>query len=574
MQANILIPSVVSEARSAKSNPSVLIITFILTIASPLTAIVPVQDAARHFQQHFWAEYLRIEGKAGQAVQWAAGNIAHHAPAQAYKSYVPALFAAGDFDKIVPLIPKIESVFPDDPNLGLIIAQALEETGDKAGAAARYIQLNEKFKGNHEIAYHAIEAYVAQQKPKKALDIIDKELNSIARMPNRFVFYFLKSQILTQMGKPAAALVTIKKCVELQPMFDKGWLLLAILQEQEGKINDAIKGYTNFLEIGGGNKEIENHLIQLIFKQKMVAQNNNKVVVVNKDCFAQALQLFENHEYAKALTNIEQCMAVSPEDPEYKLLKIQILTALGKHTQVLAELKQWIMKEPVNERWYHLLMLLPKAGVSHKALVAMLTDIERQHPKQLVPALYLADCHLRSQDPSLALPALKKAVALTDDNSLKTKIYFQMGVVHYNKKEFTQAKQVLEQGNALHTDFPPLLNLLAYYYATQGNDLVRSQQLMNLVLQYDSKNPHFLDTQALIYYQQKNYPRALKMWRSIAPAVPDDFLVQMHLGQAFFMTGKKTEAISTLKKAQLVAINNEDKQQCLQLLQQWEHPRK
>jgi predicted Zn-dependent protease len=545
---------------------------FIVFFLTPSLYARTTSNQARFFHDHMWSEYLRLSGEPQQAVNYAASNLERNAPVYAYKSYATALYAAQMYDQLVPLIQKLDTVFPDNPHLGLMTAQALEQTGNANAAHSRYIKLNERFKGNNEIAYHAVEAFMHQKEPENALRVIDAELNAAARRPNSFVFYFFKARILHQMGNLTGALENIRKCVELQPMFDKGWFLLAYLQEQQGKLNDAIKGYTNYLEITGGNKEIENHLIQLLFKQKMAGQKNN--VIPNKDCYGQALQQFEHKEYAQALANIEQCMAAAPDEVENQLLKVRILAAMNKQEQVVQSLKEWLIKNPGNEQWYQFLTLVPKAGVSYKTVAAALAEVTRKHPKELKPLLYLADCYLRNKDHAQALPCLIKAVELTDNNSLKTKILFQIGVIHYTKKESAKAVQVLEKGRALHTDFPPLLNLLSYHYATDGKDLIRAQQLMNLVLHYDGKNPHFLDTQALIYFQQKNYPRALKMWHTIAAQLPDDFHVQKHLSQALFAQGNNKDAIDTLKRAQHMALCKEDKQECSHLLAQWTQAKK
>ena len=84
------------------------------------------------------------------------------------------------------------------------------------------------------------------------------------------------------------ARANIELCLESHPRFPQGWLLLAILEEQQGKIDDAVKGYSSYLEIAGSNKQIERHVLDLTLKQK-AAQENHQVLFVNQSCFQKSL---------------------------------------------------------------------------------------------------------------------------------------------------------------------------------------------------------------------------------------------------------------------------------------------
>ena len=81
-----------------------------------------------------------------------------------------------------------------------------------------------------------------------------------------------------------------------------------------------------------------------------------------------------------------------------------------------------------------------------------------------------------------------------------------MGVIHYDSHNNKELKKVIAHAQQLTIPFAPLLNLIAYHYA-DNNDNVKAQELLDRALKIDSTNPHFLDTQALIYYKQKNYQK-------------------------------------------------------------------
>lgn len=534
---------------------------FLISLVTCITSYC----ASDNLHRYMWANYNQFAGKKEVASRWYNDIFMTNPSLYAYKGYAHLLFDAGQYKAMLPLLPKLEPLFTKDPILGLIFAQALDQTGNAQAADERIITLNDKFKNNQEIAYQTVSTYVRRKEPENALRIIDNFLNGSPRKPTHFVFYFLKSQIYAKLNNLPEALTNIQKSLEMQPYFDRGWLMLALLQENAGRIQEAIKGYTTFLEIAGPQGEVESHLMQLLFKQKM-AQQQVSSLVANKNYFALALQLFEKKEFPAALANVNLCLQATPDNAEAKLLKVQILTALNRHADTLAALQNWIINDSHHTQWLQVLSLLPRAGASHMAVVATLKNIEQKLPKDPHVVLYLADAQVRGKDFTGALATLQKAVPLVDNNNIKTKIYFQMAMIYYHEQKFQAMHDVLAQGKQLHTDFPPLLNLLAYYYATKGNNLTEAQKLMKIVLGYDATNPHFLDTQAIIFYKQKKYTKALKLLQKVAMTAPHDFTIQKHLGKTYNRLGKKQEASQSFKKALTLAINDRDKQNGEKLL--------
>jgi tetratricopeptide (TPR) repeat protein len=532
------------------------------------TAIAPCYAAHDNLHRYMWANYNQFAGKQEIASRWYKEILNADASLYAYKGYAHLLFDAGQYKAMLPLLPKLEPLFAKDPILGLIFAQALDQTGHPQAADERIIALNDKCKNNQEIAYQTVGTYMRRKEPENALRIIDNFLNGSPRKPTHFVFYFLKSQIYAKLNNLPEALTNIQKSLEMQPYFDRGWLMLALLQENAGRIQEAIKGYTTFLEIAGPHGEVEGHLMQLLFKQKM-AQKQISSLVANKNYFALALQLFEKKEFAAALANVDLCLQAESDNAEAKLLKVQILTALNKHADTLAALQKWILHDPHPTQWLQVLSLLPKAGANYGAVIATLKNIEQKLPKNSQVILYLADAQVRGKDFTGALSTLRKALTMVDNNNIKTKIYFQMGMIYYHEQNFKAMHDVLAQGKQLHADFPPLLNLLAYYYATKGNNLIEAQKLMKIVLGYDATNPHFLDTQAIIFYKQKKYTKALKLLEKVASAAPHDFTIQKHLGKTYNKLGKKQEASQSFKKAMTLAVNDRDKQNGEKLLKKF-----
>ena len=149
-----------------------------------------------------------------------------------------------------------------------------------------------------------------------------------------------------------------------------------------------------------------------------------------------------------------------------------------------------------------------------------------------------------------ALNQLSNALTLTNNATLKTKILFQMALIQYEEKKFDQMKTTLEQALTLNVQFPPVFNLISYYYATKGKDLNKAQKFATKALQTDKNNPHFLDTQAVIYYKQKKYNKALTLLQKLTEQVTDDATIRINLAKVNYKLNNTEKAFTFLNQAQ------------------------
>jgi len=431
----------------------------------------------RSFQRYLWANYREYGGNLQQAQQWYQDlNLGESV--YTYKGYVHLLHKKRDYARIVKLIPKIDQTFINDPELQLILVRALRAQGDGAQANKRLVRLSSQFKANQEIAFETVTMYMQNKELKNALNTIDALLNTSPHKPNNFIFYFLKAQIYYRLNEHQNALKMVKKSIDMHPRFDRGWLLYALIEEQAGNIDAAIKGYTSFLEITGGNDQIAKRLLQLALRKKAQG-GNNRVLIFNKSCFDNALLLFQRKEYKQALAQIDRCLIQQPNSTDGKLLKIQILTAMRSFKTAAQHLRQWIMNDPDNELWFTTLHLLRRADAPLALIINTLEAIHHKFPQKHLPLLYLADLHSRAGNNKQALAYGTKALPLITDTKLRARLVFHLATLHYKQQNYASMKTMIEQEQQALNSFAPLLNLLAYYYATKGNNVKKAHFKQN-----------------------------------------------------------------------------------------------
>lgn len=514
--------------------------------------------------KYMLANYYQFRGDYKKASSWYEAILSEeNIPVSVYKGYLIFLYETESFAKIMALMPTVENAFIKDADMQLLLAHAYHKSGKQADFHEKILKLATLFPSHPDIVLQAAQVYATRKDLENGIKIIDTFLNTTPRRVHNFIFYFMKSQLCMQLDNKQEALLAVKQCLDVHPAFSKGWLLLALLEEQQGKLDQAIKGYTAFLELDNNkNVQIQQHLLQLTLRQQMTSNKNQHLFASLTSSFDKAVYYLNQKEYAKAIDYVDQCLENNPDNKDARFLKIQILSTMGKYVQAADLLKKWLLVDPNQEVWLKSLHLLCSKGLTYQKAVAVLEDIVTSHKESLEPLLYLIDISTRALAHDATIRYYKKALKLAQNKELKARLYFHMGQAYYKKNDTKKMLSALEKGHALGVHFPHLDNMLAYYYADKSRDLKRAQLILDALLPNNKTNPYFQDTQAFVYYKQKQYDKAVAILEPVVQKIPDNFYVLKHLGKAYYKLGFKEKARTLLEKAVLAAESENEKQKC------------
>jgi tetratricopeptide (TPR) repeat protein len=532
--------------------------------------IIPsyAQETVHNLHRFMMANYYFFGNNLPQAQQWYATIVPEQDSMNVYLGYIPFLATNQAFAKIVELIPQLDELFKNNQEIQMIFAAALEHVGNVKEAQKRFIALNDKDKANQELAFKVAQIYMENAEPENALKVIDTLLNNCPGRPNNFIFHFMKAQIYLQLNKKELALAAVKQSIQTYPKFDKGWLLYAALQEQEGRLQEAITGYTSFLEhTPVANADVERHLMALTVRQKLVKAHQEPTIDPDA-CLTHAAQLLEKKEYTKALGFVDRCLASKKNSTQALLMKVQILA----HTNLdaaLSLLEQLLAQNNQQELWLETLHLLTYGGLPYKKAIAIINRIEKQKETSLALLLYKADLAVRDGNTNVALPALHNAYKLASALPTKQAVALQIALIYYDQREWHKARAVLENALALDDNHAALNNLLAYLYATKLADLSKAQATIKKALALEPKNPHILDTQALIFYKQKEYPQAVALLEAVVEQCPQDYTALYHLAKCHAQQGNAAHVRQWAHAAAQFAHNDIERSKAESLLQKF-----
>ncbi|MFA5306577.1 MAG: tetratricopeptide repeat protein [Candidatus Babeliales bacterium] len=486
------------------------------------------------------ATYQHASGQAAPALKTYKQLLKSDPSPHAYGDLFQLLADTGQFKTVATIYeskaPIFDNVLGQDIQVQLTLAQSYLNTGKNNDAERIFTKLAAQHPDNDHVAYFSTLAYIKNNDLSKAHKLIDTCLANPALKQKHFLFYFLRSKILVHQNKLPQALVSIETSLKLFPRFDHGWLFKSMLLEQMGRVNDAINGYKKFIDLVGGDEDIEKQLIQLLFSQQRFAEALNYLKRVKTRTpeyfFDRALLELKIGNADKALACTDESLKLCPTFTKARLLKMEILLNNKRIDDLLAYVHDWIQAYPEDQSAIHALLLL-KPHVPLERLIQTLQKIEKNSTiPQLSVLAAIADLSAENNDSEAALRYYHRVANIAQDPELKSKALFHVGYIHFIRKEHNKLEQALRAATECSPAYPSALNLLAYHYAQKGQHLDEALKLSEQALSEVPHCAYYLDTKGYILLKRGDYQTATQLFKQALEQAPQDATILEHLALA------------------------------------------
>lgn len=464
--------------------------------------------------------YVRFKLQSGDVA--AARNLLTELVAQAPDCLPPLILlteVAVREKKTDEALALADKILTRDPlNLPTLLLQARLKLakGETDAALTELGRLRELQPKNPEVPYQIALAHIAKQEPAKAITSLNQTLDLAPQFADAIL---LLTELNLKKGDTAAASTALKPLLAHRPDLIPAKFLQARIHVSKGELAEAL---TIYQEVAAASPNDANLLLPLA--QIYRHQKN----------FTAARQVL-----SRALALAPDSVPVNEHLIDLDLLQRDFPAARQRVATLATKL-------PGNAGVH---LLLAKIALAEKNLAeaeAELIKVVDLQPDTPGAYYLLADIYSQTQQEKKAVTQLEQ---LLPKNPKSIGLHMRIALLNEQLKDYAGARTAYEAALALQPKLTTALNNLGYLYAERLNEVDRGFTFAQKARDLSPLDPNIADTLGWILFKQGQYQQARILLLESAAKMPDNAIVQYHIGMAHYMMGSTEAAQAALLRA-------------------------
>ena len=243
------------------------------------------------------------------------------------------------------------------------------------------------------------------------------------------------------------------------------------------------------------------------------------------------------------LANTRIATALRPDHVEALLMSARILDQIGQYDLAISAFAQ----VPQSDSAY-VSATVGQAASAQSAgklgdAVALLQALAAKNPDNAGVLTAYGDSLRRQDHCDAAIGVYSKAIAL-----IKTPVpadwalFYRRGGCHLNQGDWPKAEADYRQALSLAPNEPRILNELGYGYVDRGENLGLALTMIQKAVSAAPEEGYIVDSLAWAYFRLGRYDEAVAPMEKASLLMPVDPIVTDHLGDVYWMVGRKREA--------------------------------
>jgi tetratricopeptide (TPR) repeat protein len=513
------------------------------------------RKALWHFMNGLYAQNIGNAGRALAEYQQAAlfdpASSAIHSQL-AYHYYVTGL----DY-KTVEELQKALQLDPRNVDTRLLLAGLYAKQGESDKARDQYLIIIKQDPKNTDARYYLAGVFVAENKNDEAIEQY-KEILKVNPKDNWAAYaQYNMGLIYTRVNRRKNAEDAYRAAIALNPAMESAYLSLGLLLEWDQRPTDAVRVYRELLKKDPDNTQAWMALGKLyydsrdyttafqVFKQyqKKHPDDLNAMEYLG-------LTAYRLGEYQEAVEAFGMLVRAQPKSNINRYRLASALEASGAFDQAEEQLKAVAEQDSREvDAWVRLALLYQRqnrpadARLTLQTAQALLPD-----DPQLLVLQSTADLDAKNYEAAEA--SLQKVLAKDPKNA---QAVFYLGVVKDKQGRFDDAMETMKRAIEVDPSNPEPYNYVGYSYAEKGVKLDEAERLVSEAVRLDPENPFYKDSLAWVYYQKKQYQKAIGIQEKAISLLKtprkDDAVMFEHLGDIYLKLGRQEDAIARWERA-------------------------
>lgn len=415
-------------------------------------------------------------------------------------------------------------------------AGVLQEAGKNTEAIAMLNRMQDQLGLNPELSIQKYELYMKMNNPSKAIEELNvarvefpKELSILATLVDH---YF-------KMGEHEKAIHILEELVTEDPTNGRAHLALADLYRQQGENK---KAYASL------KKAFESDDVDLGTKISILTRIQESSYKIDPEVLELVDLLVEMNPTSAAAHSIRGDYYLQLEDTE---------KALDAYKNAL-DIDQ--NKFPI---WNQVMILEYQLGKYESLFQHSKACVELFPTMTLVYLLNGVSANqLKKYDD--AIEALEAGrVLLIDDKRMEAEFWGQIGEAYFGKKMISDAKQAYKKALDLDPGSSLLRSNFAYRLANEKAELELAKSLAKQAVEGAPNQGQFIDVYGWVFFQSNEFEEALKYFQMASELMPEDPMIQEHLGDVNAKKGNINKATEYWMSAEKLGSKNKSLQRKL-----------
>lgn len=539
-----------------------------ITEQQVVSAAVDPQQAINDEKKQMEFDYLfsealkqRMLGNKQNAVQLLSSCLEIDPKSSAAMYELADIHAANnDFTSATLLLEKAISLNPGNIWYKQLLAQIYQQTRKFDEAAAIFNELLKNDPENLEYLYSKAMMLSSAQKYPEAIEAF-RQIEAKTGVNDQISVEI--QELYLQNKQPEKAIQEIEKLIQSNPAEPRYYGLLADLYQSQGDSDNALKNYNKILEIDPQSGFVHFSLANYYLQKNEFEKSFDEMV---KGFESKNVELQTKLQmYMMMVSDREQSKLT--DEREEKLIQILIELHPGEAMVYTVQADYLLRKDKMAEGRDALLKAIDagnKDFMLWERLMFIDNDLQdwaalEKHSKQATemypnqPNSYLlsgvARIQLEKYDDAISI--LDEGYDFIVDNQpLKGQFLMLKGEAVYKKGNMEEAFKLFDRSLELYPDNFVGLNNYAYYLSLVNRDLDKAERMSAKVIAQFPDNETYLDTYAWVLFKKGNYTLAkFYMETALKNGGENNPVMLEHYGDILFMLDKLSEAKQYWEKA-------------------------
>jgi len=363
----------------------------------------------------------------------------------------------------------------------------------------------------------------------------------------------LQADTFLMENKNKQALQSIKQMQKLIPDSESPALFRSSIEMQMDQPHQAEKTLRHFLKLHPRAMRIRNALARLLIQTKRAKEAIDIYKQLEKDIPNQAeiisalgLLYFQQQQYQRASAQFEHATKLAPKQTSHVFYWAASLEALKKSKQAIDLYQRIPSHSPL---WLDAQLRLARIHMTEKHYAIAKERLQqtlKHSPRNMRAWELLSTIYLIQKDYQGQLEQTQETTAL---KNVSANVLLDRAISFEHFKRYDDATSTLLRLIQAYPEDHSALNFLGYLYAEQGIKLDEAEAYIQRALTKKPNDGYYLDSLAWVYYQRKNYSKAITIQKKALQSTNDDPVMHEHLGDMLWKNGSTQEAIKQWKQS-------------------------